>query len=387
MTSVVFEADGHARPTVASVLAGAGVELQGSTALDRTRFDTLDGRLCAAGLRAELRTTDGRAQELVVMGSTGAPAHLPLPGVLDPSRPLPLDRLPPGPLRVRLQRVAAGRAVLPQVRCLTQRRSGIAVDDLGAPVVTVHVDEAVSLLARPTDPVPPAQGLPLLTVEVVALPGRDEIAAMLRGALSDALGKDGWSAEPHEGDVLELVAVRAGVDRAGWQGAVVPQLRRRGDAIDGIRAVLRSFADELDRTWEPTADHVDDEVLHAFRIAVRQTRSLLAQGRRILPKDVRRTQRDAFQWLGTVTSPARDLDVYVAGWTQLVEPLSRSDGSRPRAGPGPPRRATGDRSRRGGPGAALTDRPGCARGVAGLARPPRRRGGRGPGRRPTPRAW
>ena len=325
MTSVVFEAGGDARPTMASVLSGAQVELQPAAPLDRTRFDTLDGRLYAAGLRAELRTTDGHAQELVVVARTGAPAHLPLSGVLDPSRPLPLDRLPPGPLRSRLRLVAGDRAVVPQVRCVTQRSSGIAVDEHGAPTVTVHVDEAVSLLARPSDPVPPVSGLPLLAVEVAALPGRDMVAADLRDALRHALGSAGRPATAHDGDVLELVAVRAGVDRIGWRGAEMPRLRRREDAIDGIRAVLRGFADELERTWDATADHVDDEALHAFRIAVRQTRSLLAQSRRILPKDVRKTHTDAFRWLGTVTSPARDLDVYVAGWDQLVAPLSRAN--------------------------------------------------------------
>ncbi|MFU8840273.1 MAG: CHAD domain-containing protein [Nitriliruptoraceae bacterium] len=325
MASVVFEAGGDARPTVASVLAGAKVELQPAVPLDRTRFDTLDGRLFEAGLRAELRTTDGRTQELVVVARTGAPAHLPLSGLLDPSRPLPIDRLPPGPLRSRLQQVAGDRAVVPQVRCVTQRSSGIAVDEHGAPTVTVHVDEAVSLLARPTDPVPPARGLPLLAVEVASLPGRETVAAELRRALGKALGPAGRRATANEGDVLELVAVRAGVHRDGWRGVVLPPLRRRDDAIDGIRTVLRSFADELERTWGPAADHVDDEALHAFRIAVRQTRSLLGQSRRVLPKDVRKAQAEAFRWLGTVTSPARDLDVYVAGWDQLVAPLRRSN--------------------------------------------------------------
>lgn len=325
MASVVFEAGGEARPAVASVLAGADVELQPPTALDRTRYDTLDGRLFAAGLRVELRTTDGQTQELVVTPRAGAAAHLPLPGGLDPSRPLPVDRLPPGPSRRRLQRLAQERAIVPQVRCLTQRRSGIAVDEQGAPTVSVHVDEAVSLLARPRAPAPSARALPLLAIEVVRLPGREDTADALCGALADALPVGGHPAVPLEGDVLELVAVRAGVDRRGWQGATTPALQRRDDALDGVRAVLRSFAEELDRTWEPTADHLDDEALHAYRIAIRRTRSLLAEGRRVLPKQVRRTHRDGFRRLGAVTSEARDLDVYVAGWSALVEALDRSE--------------------------------------------------------------
>lgn len=325
MSSVVFEAGGEARPVVASVLADADVELQSPTALDRTRYDTLDGRLFAAGFRVELRTTGGQTQELVVTPRAGAVAHLPLPGVLDPSRPLPVDRLPPGPLRRRLQHLVQDRAVIPQVRCLTQRRSGIAVDEQGAPTVSVHVDEAVSLLARPRTPVPAVGALPLLAIEVARLPGRGEVADGLCTALADALPVTGRPAVPVDGDVLELVAVRAGVDRRGWQGAMTPALQRREDALDGVRTVLRSFAEELDRTWEATADHLDDEALHAYRIAIRRTRSLLAEGRRVLPKQVRRTHRDGFRRLGTATSEARDLDVYVAGWSALVEPLDRSE--------------------------------------------------------------
>jgi CHAD domain-containing protein len=325
MASVVFEAGSEARPTVWSVLVRAGVELQSPTVLDRTRYDTLDGRLFAVGVRAELRTTDRGIQELVVAPHDGAAAHLPLAGQLDPTRPLPVDQLPPGALRRQLQHLAHGRAIVPQVRCRTQRRSGIAVDGQGAPTVIVHVDEAVALLGGPGAPTTTARSLPPLAIEVVGIPGRADAAGHLCTTLAAALQHGGRPAVPLEGDALELVAVRAGVDLAGWRGPSIPRLHRRDDALDGTRAVLRSFAEELDRTWEPAADHLDDEALHAYRIAIRQTRSLLAESRHILPKPVRRTYRDVFGRLGTVTSHARDLDVQVAGWTALIAPLGPSD--------------------------------------------------------------
>src|SRR6056297_3817287 len=121
MTSVVFEAGGDARSTVSAVLATEGVELQAAATLDRTRLDTLDGRLFAAGIRAELRTTDARTQELVVTSRDGSTAHLPLQAGLDPTRPLPADRLPPGAVRTQLEPLLGGRTLAPQVRSTTRR--------------------------------------------------------------------------------------------------------------------------------------------------------------------------------------------------------------------------------------------------------------------------
>src|SRR6056297_2710050 len=127
MASVVFEAGGDARSTMSSALAAEGVALQPATTLDRTRLDTLDGRLFAAGVRAELRTTDGCTQELVVTSRDGSATHLPLPTGIDPTRPLKVDGLPPGALRARLEQLVGARSLAPQVRSRTRRRSGIAV--------------------------------------------------------------------------------------------------------------------------------------------------------------------------------------------------------------------------------------------------------------------
>ena len=55
----------------------------------------------------------------------------------------------------------------------------------------------------------------------------------------------------------------------------------------------------------------DSEFLHDFRVAVRRTRSVLADAKDILDPDVRSWARDEFRWIGQVTSPPRDADVFV----------------------------------------------------------------------------
>ncbi|MGJ0515132.1 MAG: CHAD domain-containing protein [Methylomicrobium sp.] len=57
---------------------------------------------------------------------------------------------------------------------------------------------------------------------------------------------------------------------------------------------------------------LDSEFLHDFRVAVRRTRTGLSQLKGVLPSDATVYFADFFSWLGQVTSPTRDLDVYLA---------------------------------------------------------------------------
>jgi len=58
-------------------------------------------------------------------------------------------------------------------------------------------------------------------------------------------------------------------------------------------------------------DDLDTEFLHDFRVAVRRTRSGLALFKEVLPEDIREHFRNEFSFLGRVTGPVRDLDVYL----------------------------------------------------------------------------
>ena len=73
-------------------------------------------------------------------------------------------------------------------------------------------------------------------------------------------------------------------------------------------------------------DDVDTEFLHDFRVAVRRTRSTLKLGRPALPQGVADRWEPALKWLGGLTTPVRDLDVYeldlptMAGWLVAADP-------------------------------------------------------------------
>jgi CHAD domain-containing protein len=88
--------------------------------------------------------------------------------------------------------------------------------------------------------------------------------------------------------------------------------------------VFRRVLLHLARTIEAHRDGTiegDAEHLHDLRVAVRRTRSVLADAKRVLPEDIRGSYRERFGWLGQRTGPARDLDVFILAWDEQSAPL------------------------------------------------------------------
>jgi CHAD domain-containing protein len=288
-----------------AALARAEVELGAPIAVSRVALDTFDGRLHGAGLRLEHRR--GLANELVLVDRTGAPpAHLPLDR--PPTAP---DELPAGPFRARLAAVVQERALLPLVSVASTVRSGQRRDRRGKATVSVDLyeqldvvgDRAASLL------------LPPWAAEVRGTVGH---GAALQQVL-DRLGGRGFSARP--GDLVDVVAESLGIDvRCRTSSPTVP-LDPDEPALAAFQRVLLNLADAIEANLLGTIDDIDPEFLHELRVAVRRSRSVLSKAKGVVPEDVRQHHRVELAWLGDLTSPARDLDVYLLEWDGYVAPL------------------------------------------------------------------
>ena len=83
-----------------------------------------------------------------------------------------------------------------------------------------------------------------------------------------------------------------------------------------MAAILTALLDSLEANVPGTVRDIDTEFLHDLRIAVRWTRSALKLCGSALPDGLLPRFRPEFRWLGDLTTPTSDLDVYLLGFAE-----------------------------------------------------------------------
>ena len=295
-----YTADEHDPATAVVRLTEMGFEFGPSRTVIRSLLDTFDRRLHSASLRLELRECDGL--ELILTGEGTATAQLNVTSV-----PRFAEDLPPGPFRSRLVAVVDVRALLAVLRVTATCSVGVRNNRAGKIVASVMLFEHVCSddhdLAR-------------WTIEVDELAGYAKQATKAR----DALAQIGLSRLT--GDTLTFAAVASGVPLAGVSGPTGVPLDPMMPAIVGFRAVLAALTDTIVANWQGTVERLDPEFLHDLRVAVRRTRTVLNEGKHVLPPTIVERAEDRFGWLGALTGPARDLDVHLLNWTADTSSLA-----------------------------------------------------------------
>jgi CHAD domain-containing protein len=108
--------------------------------------------------------------------------------------------------------------------------------------------------------------------------------------------------------------------------ASTARIDRDAPATELIAMELGEFLAAMRENLPGLLDDVDTEFLHDFRVAVRRTRSTLKLGRAVLPAVMRSRWEPAFKWLGDLTTPVRDLDVYELELPTMTGWLVAADG-------------------------------------------------------------
>jgi CHAD domain-containing protein len=288
-----FAADGIDPQTAVVRLAKMGFEFGPSRVVTRYLLDTADRRLNRAGLRLEVRECDGL--ELVLTGEGSAAAHV----VVSSIPRFPAD-LPSGPFRSRLAAVTDVRVLLPVLRVTASRSAALRHNGAGKVVASVTMYEQV----RSDD-----HDVARCTIEVDELAGYAKHATNAREALAEI------GLSRLDGDTLTLAAAAVGAHLAGALDPTNVPLEPTMPAIVGFRAVLAALTDTIAANWQGTIEQLDPEFLHDLRVAVRRTRTVLAEGKKVLAPDIAERAEERFAWLGAMTGPARDLDVHLINWT------------------------------------------------------------------------
>ena len=84
-------------------------------------------------------------------------------------------------------------------------------------------------------------------------------------------------------------------------------------AAHAVAGALLGWLGILDDNVGGVADDLDSEFLHDFRVAVRRARSMLKVAGDVLPADFVAAYAPELRWLGDLTTPIRDLDVFLLG--------------------------------------------------------------------------
>jgi CHAD domain-containing protein len=338
----------------------------------RTWLDTFDWRLYRAGLTLE-QVTGAGVSELRLTGRDGTLlATAPLASSParrgQPARPAALrwparvGALPPGQLAEQLAPVAGVRALLQVARAASvlHERRVLNADDktvarITADQLTVTAAPSPAGLPSPAGrhspglpaaPGPgPAEPAPLMPERAVPEPGLpggatpSGPAATLPVRLSVTAVR-GYSAQAGRlgaqllafpgvqdgaGSPLEAVLAAAGRRPGDYSGKVTVRLEPRAPAAAAMASVYTALLDTLDANVPGTIADIDTEFLHDLRIAVRRTRSALKLTGRVLPHGARARFRPEFKWLGDLTTPTRDLDVYLLGLPAMTAALAGAE--------------------------------------------------------------
>jgi len=224
------------------------------------------------------------------------------------------DELPPGQLRQELVGLLDLRALLPVVTIETHSLPYRWVDKEGKTRLRLYLEN--HRLVQPGG----KRSTLCKRIRLEPLQGYTKTANRVRGVLETELGL-----HPEDEDLLARALATIDRNAGDYSSKLSIPLEPELRADAAMRRVLLTLLETMEVNEAGTIANLDTEFLHDFRVAVRRTRSALGQMKTVFPTATLNRFRDKFAWLGSITSPTRDLDVYLLKFenyrSQLPEAL------------------------------------------------------------------
>jgi CHAD domain-containing protein len=259
----------------------------------RSLYDTFDGRLRKAGLRLEQE--DGLLRLIGPDG--GEVAASPWTEQVDTIKPSDLQ---PGPLLDRVEPACGIRILIRTAEIDSSRRLLPILDDEEKTVARLIVEEAVlSEGPRSGDAIRPR-------LHVLGVRGYDKELGRVCAVVEDDLGLI-RATETFEDELK----ARAGSSPAGLSSDADVELTPDLPADRATVALSMRLLHAIEANVPGTLGDLDTEFLHDLRVAVRRTRALQRELKKVFPPGELDRFRQEFKWLQQVTGPSRDLDVYL----------------------------------------------------------------------------
>jgi CHAD domain-containing protein len=281
--------------------------VSGSGARQRIWLDTFDWRLYRAGLVLEYQH-EQRGGRLVLSQDGAVLAEQP---VTDwrPRRPCLAENLPAGSVRDRIGKLVSPRALLPVVKTVGTVSVTRLLNADGKTVARLIVDSTTATQADLTAGLPPR----LTIAEVRGYPGQARKAARLVESVPGVFVAD-------QG-VFAAALSALGRHPADYSSSVKTEITAQMPASVAVAILLLRLLDTLELNVDGVIRDIDTEFLHDLRVSVRRTRSAIKLLGDVLPADLAGHYAAEFKWIGDLTTPTRDLDVYLLGFGPMIEHL------------------------------------------------------------------
>jgi CHAD domain-containing protein len=220
---------------------------------------------------------------------------------------------PGGGVGARLQPVLQMRALLPFLEVVNAGQAFNVLNEDEKTVVRLVLETSHARVPGRGEDQPLGRYLHLLPVK-----GYDrELEAVVRG-LRKALKLQ--PASPVVIDQALEALGRTAVDYSSKLNFRFDPDKRSDEAVKEIHLFLLNV---LEANLPGTRADIDSEFLHDLRVAVRRTRSALTQIKGVFEEDVATRFKEGFAWVGEITGPTRDMDVYLLGFNQFRNSLPR----------------------------------------------------------------
>ena len=292
-----------------TALRGAfSLQEQPEHSLVQTYLDSFDWRLYLGGLLLR-REQEGRERRLVL--SDLQTAHIRESRRLEGNPPRFATDLAPGMMRDTVAPLLQMRALLPQVEIESRILPLRVLDREQKTVLRLMIESHQSRE-------PGGGDFHALEGRICLLPVRGYHRPLQRmlAFLGEELGL-----VPLQQGLLEQALAAIGRAPADYSSKLDLHFDPDTPAARVARQIHLTLLNTMERNLPGTKADLDSEFLHDLRVAVRRTRSALTQIKGVFPPETVASFSSRFAWVGQITGPTRDLDVYLLDFPAYRESL------------------------------------------------------------------
>ncbi|MEN8131348.1 MAG: CHAD domain-containing protein [Pseudomonadota bacterium] len=218
--------------------------------------------------------------------------------------------IPPTSMRKYLEPVLEMRALLPQANINSRIHRLNALDKRRKTVARVVIEDSSVIL--------PNKKKRRLGRLIKVLPVRGYEKASER--ILELIEKD-LSLPPVKDNLILTAFSILGHQPGSYTSKLNLHLDPEMRSDEATKVVLQRLLDTMLANEEGTKKDIDSEFLHDFRVSVRRTRSALSQIKGVFTENVLNRFKTEFAWIGQITGPTRDMDVYLLSFDDYRDSL------------------------------------------------------------------